>query len=91
MRLALGARQGDLVRLVLGQGVALSLAGAIPGVLLAYAGGRAMQALLASVRPGDAGTFGAVVAVCLAMAAAGSLFPALRAVRVDPMSALRAE
>jgi putative ABC transport system permease protein len=69
----------------------LALLGLVPGALLAWAGGRAMQALLASVRPGDAATFGTVMALCLGMAVAGSLAPALRAVRVDPMSALRAD
>ena len=91
VRMALGARRADVLRLVLGQGLVLALLGALPGALLAYAGGRAMQALLASVRPGDAATFGVVLALCLAMAALGALVPALRAVRVDPMSALRAE
>jgi predicted lysophospholipase L1 biosynthesis ABC-type transport system permease subunit len=91
VRLALGAGRGDVVRMILGQGVALALAGAVPGALAAYAGGRAMRALLASVDPGDAATFGTVTALCLGMAAAGALVPALRAVRVDPMTALRAE
>jgi predicted permease len=91
LRMALGARRGDILRLVLGQGLGLALLGVVPGALLAYAGGRAMQALLATVRPGDGVTFGTVVALCLGMAAAGSLLPALRAVRVDPMSTLRAD
>ena len=91
LRMALGARRGDVLRLVLRQGLMLALLGLVPGALLAWAGGRAMQALLASVRPGDAATFGSVMALCLGMAVAGSLAPALRAVRVDPMSALRAD
>jgi predicted permease len=91
VRLALGAQPAGVVRLVLGQAVLLAVAGVIPGVLLAYAGGRAMSALLGSVRPGDVVTFGAVVIVCLATAAAGAAAPALRALRVDPMLALRAE
>jgi putative ABC transport system permease protein len=91
LRMALGARRADVLRLVLGQGLVLALLGVVPGALLAYAGGRAMQALLASIRPGDAATFAGVVTLCLGMAVAGSLTPALRAVRVDPMTALRAD
>ena len=61
------------------------------GVLVAYAAGRAMQALLAGVSPADAATFLAAVGLALAMTLVGSLPPALRAVRVDPMTVMRAE
>ncbi|HYC30667.1 MAG TPA: ABC transporter permease [Gemmatimonadales bacterium] len=91
VRLALGARPSGIVRLVLGQAVLLAVAGVLPGVLLAYLAGRTMAALLASVQPGDAATFAAVVLVCLVTAAAGAAAPALRALKVDPMLALRAE
>ncbi len=91
VRLALGARPADVVAMVLWQGLGLALAGVVPGALLAYAGGRAMEALLASIRPDDAATFAGVALLILAMTAGGSLAPTLRAVRVDPMAALRAE
>ena len=58
---------------------------------LAYAAGRAMQALLAGVEPGDAPTFAAAAGLCLLMAASGSIAPALRALRVDPITVVRAE
>jgi ABC-type lipoprotein release transport system permease subunit len=50
-----------------------------------------MQALLAGVRPGDLATFLAAVGLCFLMTMAGSLMPAVRAVRIDPTVAIRAE
>ncbi|MDQ3426754.1 MAG: ABC transporter permease [Gemmatimonadota bacterium] len=91
VRMALGARPRDIVGMVMRQGVRLALAGVLPGVALAYLSGRALQALLASVEPGDASTFLTVVGLCLLMTAVGCFFPTLRAVRVDPISAIRAE
>ena len=91
MRIALGARSGDILRMVLREGVLLALAGVALGLAFAYAAGRAMQALLAGVSPGDAPTFLSAVGLCLAMTMAGSLWPAIRAVRVDPTQAIRAE
>ena len=58
---------------------------------LAYAAARTMEALLAGVQPGDGITFAAAVALCLFMTIAGSLLPAVRAVRVDPSKVIRAE
>jgi putative ABC transport system permease protein len=63
----------------------------IPGLLLAYAAGRAMQALLAGVQPTDPTTFAAAAFLCLLMTVSGCIVPALRAVRVDPMTVVRAE
>jgi putative ABC transport system permease protein len=91
VRIALGARPGTIVKMVLRQGVLLAAAGVLPGVALAYAAGRAMQALLAGVQPGDAPTFAAAAGLCVLMTLLGCLFPALRAVRVDPITAIRAE
>ncbi len=91
VRIALGAQPGTIVRMVLRQGVLLAAAGVLPGVALAYAAGRAMQALLAGVQPGDAPTFLAATGLCVLMTLLGCLFPALRAVRVDPITAIRAE
>jgi ABC-type antimicrobial peptide transport system permease subunit len=69
----------------------LALLGIVPGVLGAYAAARGMNTLLFGVAPGDPTTFAAGVGVVLAMAFGGTLVPALRAVRVTPMSVLRAE
>jgi ABC-type lipoprotein release transport system permease subunit len=60
-------------------------------VTLAYAAGRAMQALLAGIHPADAATFLSAVVLAVVMTLAGSLLPALRAVRVNPMTVIRAE
>ena len=91
VRLALGAGQRSIVALVMRQAVVLTVAGLVPGVLLAYGSGRALQAILAGVRPTDMVTFAVAVAVCAAMTLIGSLVPVLRAVRVDPNSVMRAE
>ena len=91
VRVALGARPRDILEMVLKRGALLSAAGVVLGASLAYAAGRAMQALLAGVGPADAPTWLAAVALSLAMTAAGGALPALRAVRVDPLTAIRAE
>jgi predicted permease len=91
VRIALGARRRDILALVLGQGVRLAGSGVVLGVGLAYAAARGMTALLASVGPADGATLVAVGGLCITMAAAGCFFPALRAVRTDPIAAIRAE
>jgi predicted permease len=91
VRRALGARSGDILAAVLRRGVLTTAAGVIPGLLLAYAGGRAMEALLAGVQPTDPATFAAAAALCLLMTISGCIAPALRAVHVDPMTAVRAD
>ena len=69
----------------------LALFGIVPGVLAAYAAARGMSALLFGIPPGDPATFATAVAVTLLIVFAGTLVPAWRAVRLTPMSALRAE
>ncbi len=91
VRIALGARSGDILALVLRQGVLLAAAGVALGVGLAYGAGRALEALLAGVSPRDAPTFLTAVGLALVMTIVGSLLPALRAVRVDPLTAIRVE
>jgi putative ABC transport system permease protein len=91
VRIALGARRGHVVRLVLGQALALSLAGLGAGLALAWLSTRAIAAQLYGVRPTDPITLGGVAAILLAIALAASYVPARRAMRVDPMTALRAE
>jgi len=91
VRMALGAQPMSMIRMVLRQAAVLAVAGVLPGVLLAYVAGRAMQGLLAGIQPADVETFGAVAVLCLVMTVAGSLAPAMRAVRVDPATALRTD
>jgi putative ABC transport system permease protein len=91
LRRALGARSGDILRMVLREGIVLAAAGSALGVFLANAAGHAMEALLAGVPPGDTLTLLAAATVALLMTVSGSLVPAIRAVRVDPTTALRVE
>jgi ABC-type antimicrobial peptide transport system permease subunit len=91
VRIALGARPGEIVMMILRQGAVLAVAGVVPGAALAYAAGRAMAGLLAGIKPGDALTFASAVGLCLVMTMLGSLLPAVRAVRIDPMAAIRTE
>jgi predicted permease len=91
VRMALGAPAGEILGLVLRRSLSLSAAGVALGLALAYAAGRAMQALLAGVSPSDAPTFAVAAILALLMTAAGSLLPARRAVRVNPVNAIRAE
>jgi predicted permease len=91
IRMALGARQGAIFKMVLEQGAALAVAGLLPGLAVAYIAARLLQSLLAGVRPGDVLTFSAAAAVCLVTALLGTLVPALRAVRADPAAVMRAE
>ena len=91
VRIALGAPRGDIVSMILHRSATLAVAGVVPGVALAYASGRAMQALLAGVAPGDPATFATATGLAIAMTMSGSLLPALRAVRVDPIAAMRVE
>jgi putative ABC transport system permease protein len=91
IRLALGAGQGDIFKMVLIQGARLALAGLLPGLALAYVAARLMQSLLAGLRPADALTFSTAAVLCLITTLLGTLFPALRAVRSDPTAVMRAE
>jgi putative ABC transport system permease protein len=91
IRLALGAGQGDIFKMVLIQGARLALAGLLPGLALAYVAARLMQSLLAGLRPADALTFSTAAVLCLITTLLGTLFPALRAVRSDPTAVMWAE
>jgi putative ABC transport system permease protein len=91
VRIALGAQPGEIVKMIVRQGAWLACAGVVPGIVLAYAAGRALEGLLAGVRPGDALTFAGAVGLCVLMTVLGSLVPALRAVRIDPIAAIRSE
>jgi putative ABC transport system permease protein len=69
----------------------LAVAGILPGLLLAYGAGRSLEALLAGVEPADIVTLSAAVGVALLMTILGGLAPTIRALRVDPLTALRSE
>lgn len=91
IRMALGAQQLHIFKVVLGQGAWLAAAGVLPGLLLAYLAARLLQGLLAGVNPADALTFSSAAVLCMVMALLGTLVPALRAVRADPAAVMRAE
>ncbi len=91
IRMALGAQQGDIFKMVLGQGATLAVAGLIPGLVLAYMAAKLLESLLAGVKPADMPTFSIAAVVCFVTTLFGALVPALRAIRVDPTTVMRAE
>jgi predicted permease len=91
VRVALGAQRRDVLRLVLLEGVRLAAVGVALGSALALLGGRYLAALLFQVSPRDPLVLVAGGLTLLAVAVAASVLPALRAVRVDPNVALRAD
>ncbi len=91
VRIALGAQPGEIVRMIVRQAAWLACAGIVPGIVLAYGAGRAIEGLLAGVQPGDAVTLASAVALCAITTVLGSLAPAARAVRIDPIAAIRSE
>lgn len=91
VRMALGAQRRRVLGLVLGESGRLALIGCLAGLGLAHAAARGFDSLLAGVQPNDPLTYAGAAVVAALMTLTGSLAPALRAVRVDPASALRAE
>jgi predicted permease len=91
VRLALGAEPSQVGRMIVADGLRLALFGIVPGALGGYVAGRAMSALLFGVAPGDPATFATGIGIAILMTLVGSLVPAIRAVRVTPMSVLRAD
>lgn len=91
VRMALGARRFDVLKIVLRQGMLLALGGVVLGLLGAYALTRVMAAFLFQVTARDPITFGVVAVLLLAVAFIACLVPALRATKVDPLVALRYE
>jgi putative ABC transport system permease protein len=91
IRMALGAQPRDIWRLVIGRGAKLALAGVAIGLIGALALTRLLSSLLFEVRTSDPVTFGAVALLLMAVALLACYFPARRAMRADPMIALRYE
>jgi hypothetical protein len=91
VRVALGARGADVVRMVLGQGLRVTAIGMVFGIAGALAMTHFLESLLYEVRPTDSPTFVAVLLLLVSVSLAAAYIPARRAMRVDPMVALRYE
>ena len=91
IRMALGAQRRELMRLVVRRGLLLALAGAVIGTGAAMAVTRLMSAMLYNVRPYDPATFAGVCILLVLVALVACSIPARRAMRIDPMVAMRDE
>jgi len=91
LRMALGAQPQEVLRVIVGHGLRLVLAGLCIGVAAALAVTRWMSSVLFDVKPTDPLTFAIVAVLLTAVAFLASYIPARRAMRVDPMVALRYE
>jgi ABC-type antimicrobial peptide transport system permease subunit len=91
IRIALGAERGSVQWLVLGEGLALVGLGIVIGLAGAFAGARVLRTFLFDLTPSDPLTYISIVVVLVVTAVLASWIPGLRASRVDPVIALRAE
>jgi ABC-type antimicrobial peptide transport system permease subunit len=91
LRMALGARRGDILKVVLNEAVLIVIAGVGAGLLGSLLLTRFLQNLLFDVKPTDPLTFGALTILLAGIALLASFIPARRASRIDPLVALRHE
>ena len=91
VRVALGATDADLRRLVLGEGLRLAAVGAVIGLLAASAGSRLLRGFLFEVQPLDPSSIAGAALLLAAAAALATYLPARRAARIDPGKMLRAD
>ncbi len=91
IRMALGADNGQVIRMIMGQGLGIAVIGILLGVAGAYALSRLTASLLYGVSPSDPLTFVTVAGVITVVATAACVVPTRRAMRVDPLEAIRAD
>ncbi len=91
IRMAVGARSGDIARLVLGNGATLAISGIAVGTLAALWSANALSGMLYAVTPGDPLSFASAAFLLIIVALLATYLPAHRASHIDPMSALRQE
>jgi putative ABC transport system permease protein len=91
VRMALGANHGDVLRLVVRHGLLLTGMGIVIGLGIAFGAGQLLSSLLYGIGPTDSTTFTSVAFLLCAVAFLACYIPARRAMRVDPMVALRYE
>jgi len=91
IRISVGAKRHDVLKLILGQGVTLAVIGMIGGLVTALAVTRLSAHLLYGVSAADPMTFTGIAVLLLGVALVASYFPARRATKVDPMIALRTD
>ncbi len=91
IRMALGARQGGVIWMVMSQVIAMAAIGLTVGLPIAYCASKLVDSLLYGIRPHDPVTLGGAVGVMMLAALVAGYVPARRASRIDPVTALRAE
>ncbi|MGH9585261.1 MAG: FtsX-like permease family protein, partial [Bryobacteraceae bacterium] len=91
LRMALGAQPGDVMKLIVADGMKLASAGVLIGVAGVYTLGRLMRSTFYGIGAFDAASFAAVAVILLAAALIACYIPARRCARIDPMTVLRQE